>query len=92
MSLAQLKNKYSLFAVICMSIFFIIIVVLQKKWSHEQVIIWDTVYYYAYLPATFIEHDYRMRFVDKDLKNYEDLSLTVIDLQRAIAQLVRALH
>lgn len=44
MSLAQLKNKYSLFAVICMSIFFIIIVVLQKKWSHEQVIIWDTVY------------------------------------------------
>lgn len=72
MSLAQLKNKYSLFAVICTSIFFIIIVVLQKKWSHEQVIIWDTVYYYAYLPATFIEHDYRMRFVDKDLKNYEE--------------------
>ena len=36
------------------------------------VIYWDTLSYYAYLPATFIYHDLSLKFIDSDVKYYSD--------------------
>jgi len=37
----------------------------QKRWEGQQVIHWDIVSYYSYLPATFIYNDLSFSFVDK---------------------------
>lgn len=39
-----------------------------KRWENLSVITWDIVGYYAYLPATFIHHDYRLNFVNENLQ------------------------
>lgn len=42
----------------------------EKRWVEKQVIIWDTIYYYGYLPSTFIKHDYKLRFMSTDSFDY----------------------
>lgn len=37
----------------------------------EEVICWDVISYYAYLPAVFVEHDYTLSFVPTDTNYYQ---------------------
>lgn len=42
-----------------------------KYWSNDnKIIVWDVISYYSYLPATFIEKDLSLDFVDKDKNKY----------------------
>jgi hypothetical protein len=35
-----------------------------KMWKKQNIIAWDVISYYAYLPATFIYNDYSLKFMD----------------------------
>lgn len=43
-----------------------------SRWNDLKVIDWDVIGFYAYLPATFIYHDYKLEFVKKDLRFVEE--------------------
>lgn len=72
------KAKFSFFSIIA------IIIILAaytyhtfntKKYNNpsggnNSVIAWDVISYYAYLPATFIEKDYKFRFMDSTTNDY----------------------
>jgi hypothetical protein len=40
------------------------------KWKNKDVITWDTISYYSYLPATFIYKDISLNFVDTNKRYY----------------------
>ena len=57
-----MKNKFSVLAIALMGFiygFYILNNSLHKK--PEKVIVWDVISYYSYLPATFIEKDYKLQ-------------------------------
>ena len=42
------------------------------RWSNKNVITWDVIGYYSYLPATFIDKDLKLSFInDANYKKYE---------------------
>lgn len=43
-----------------------------SRWNDLKVIDWDVIGFYAYLPATFIYHDYKLEFVKQDLRFVEE--------------------
>ncbi len=43
---------------------------IKRYQTPEKVIAWDVISYYAYLPGTFIEHDYTLSFVGTDTAYY----------------------
>ena len=57
------KNLYSIITIILLlTVYSWQIVNVHKYLKPKEVIAWDVRSYYAYLPATFIEKDYKMRF------------------------------
>ena len=58
------KNFYSIIVIILISVIYSWqITNVHKYLSPKSVIVWDIKSYYAYLPATFIEKDYKLQFV-----------------------------
>lgn len=59
--------SFSLLAVILIGAFLLLRMFNTHRYSEpERVIAWDVVSYYAYLPATFIEHDLTLAFTDHE--------------------------
>ncbi len=51
-----------------MSVFLVIFILILAnlniaKWKESKVIDWDVIGFYGYLPATFIHHDFKLRFI-----------------------------
>ena len=60
------KNFYSLIAIILIVVVYSWQIVNTKKYSNpESVIAWDIRSYYAYLPAAFVEKDFKLEFLSK---------------------------
>lgn len=63
----RLRHHISLsrIAILLVAAFMLLRVVNNHRYSEpERVIAWDIISYYAYLPATFIEHDLTLAFTD----------------------------
>ena len=63
------KKKFSLSALLIVILAVLLVGKLfdiKRYQQPETVIAWDVISYYAYLPATFIEHDYTLSFVLTD--------------------------
>jgi hypothetical protein len=65
-----IKQPFSKWAVLFISIFLIYNTLLHKKWSNNRVIIHDVSSYYSYLPAALIYQDFALKF-RKDLPENE---------------------
>ncbi|MBN1184482.1 MAG: hypothetical protein JXB49_19475 [Bacteroidales bacterium] len=60
------KNKLSSITIFLIVILFLFKNYDLKYWQGEQkVVVWDIISYYAYLPATLIQHDLALSFYDK---------------------------
>lgn len=65
-----LKNGYSSCALLLVMSTLILVNVNIAKWKEGKVIDWDVIGFYAYLPATFIHHDFKLNFI----KDHQPLS------------------
>jgi len=65
------KSSYSLRAIAFIFLFLIVIASYLGLWKQNRIII-DGPSYYTYLPATFIHHDLKLNFIDKDPGYYKD--------------------
>jgi hypothetical protein len=65
--LGELRSKLPFLVSIVVIIFALSCMNNVEKWKKQDVIIWDVVSYYAYLPATFIYNDLTLEFTS----NYE---------------------
>jgi hypothetical protein len=59
----MLKKSISLYTYFLLIFIFIFANLNIKKWQNNEVINWDIIGYYAYLPSTFIYHDYKLNFL-----------------------------
>src|SRR5438046_391416 len=53
-------SKISLFFIL---LFFLFVVFKYQRWKKQDVIQEDTIFYYIYLPATFIYHDITFQYI-----------------------------
>ena len=58
-------KNVSLILVFLVSAYVILFTLHNAPWKQKKIIDQDVTYYYGYLPATFIYHDWRFRFPDK---------------------------
>ncbi len=58
-------KKVSFIIWLLISCYFIKSTVDLAPWEHKKIIDQDVIFYYGYLPATFIYHDWGFRFADK---------------------------
>jgi hypothetical protein len=72
----NIKNKKSFVAIIAIILFILVSIGKFKPWQNAEkdgaLINWDVTSYYAYLPATFIENDLSLQFIDQDSTFYWD--------------------
>jgi hypothetical protein len=72
----NIKNKQSFVAIIAIILFILVSIGKFKPWQNAEkdgaLINWDVTSYYAYLPATFIEKDPSLRFIENDSAFYWD--------------------
>lgn len=72
----QLKKIKSIYVLIGILILLIAVVFKFSPWQYAKqsgkLISWDITSYYAYLPATFIEDDIELNFVDQDSSFYHE--------------------
>ncbi len=69
-----MTNKLSLYCIIFISIFTVILNFSHHRWNNEnKVIEWDVKSYYAYLPATFIYNDLSLEFTKDNPEKFNDL-------------------
>ena len=67
------KNFYSIIAIVLMLLIYSWQITNVHKYSNpKSVIVWDIKSYYAYLPATFIEKDYKLQFFPSYQQNTEE--------------------
>ena len=59
-----MKRKYSLVVWLLISLFAIKITLNLDPWNRKPIIDQDVIFYYGYLPATFIYHDWSFTFPD----------------------------
>ncbi len=72
-TLRHIRERLSYLAVILViSVYFLQIMNVRYWKTGHGVIFWDTLSYYAYLPATFIYHDLSLKFIDKDARYFSD--------------------
>lgn len=70
--------KYSWISIILLLVVIPVININHKLWNVDAgVIQWDVKQYYAYLPATFIEHDLSLSYYDEDPDFYSKWLWTV---------------
>lgn len=60
-----MTRKFSLFVVLLVSAYVVVFTFRIAPWKQKKIIDQDVTYYYGYLPATFIYHDWGFRFPDK---------------------------
>ena len=60
-----MSKKVSLIIWLLISSYFIKFTIEESVWTHRKIIEHDVIFYYGYLPATFIYHDWTFRFPDK---------------------------
>lgn len=71
--LQTLKNKLGYIAIGLVLMVYLLHMLNVKYWNiNKGIIFWDTISYYAYLPATFIYHDLSLKFIDEDPGFYND--------------------
>lgn len=67
---AYLKRAPSVAVIVLLIVSTFVVNLNLSKWSKNNVIEWDVVSYYSYLPATFIKKDLSLQFFDADKDNY----------------------
>jgi hypothetical protein len=60
-----MTKKFSLVIVLLISLYVVGVTVKTAPWKQKKIIDQDVTFYYGYLPATFIYHDWSFRFPDK---------------------------
>jgi hypothetical protein len=71
LKLKSLLNKPSLIILVIIPIFIICVNYNQSTWKKRYIIVHDVISYYAYLPATFIDKDIKLSFInDSNQGNY----------------------
>ncbi len=60
------KKSISLYTYFLLLFIFIFANLNIEKWKNNEVINWDIIGYYAYLPSTFIYHDYKLNFLKQN--------------------------
>jgi len=60
-----MSKKFSLIIVLLVSVYVVLFTFRIAPWKQKKIIDQDVTYYYGYLPATFIYHDWSFRFPDK---------------------------
>ncbi|HNU47732.1 MAG TPA: hypothetical protein PKM40_02800, partial [Bacteroidia bacterium] len=60
-----MRSQFSLskLSVLIIFIAFCVFAFNNKKWQKEEVLCYDSMIYYTYLPATFIYHDLSLDFI-----------------------------
>jgi hypothetical protein len=66
-----MSAKYSYYSVIFCILALLSALTITRRWGRD-VVQWDIKHYYLYLPATFIEHDPTLQFLDSDQQVYQD--------------------
>jgi hypothetical protein len=71
--LLSIKSKLGYLAIGIVLAVYLIHMFNVKYWNiNRGIIFWDTISYYAYLPATFIYHDLSLKFIDEDPAFFND--------------------
>lgn len=63
--------KFSYYSILFCILALFASLTISRRWGND-IIIWDIKHYYLYLPATFIEHDPSLHFLDSDNKLYDE--------------------
>ena len=58
-------RKYTIIIWLLISLFAVKTTLNLKPWDRKTIIDQDIIFYYGYLPATFIYHDWSFRFPDR---------------------------
>lgn len=69
----SIKNKLSRFSIFIIILSLLIVILTDRPFKRSvEVLYWDVISYYAYLPATFIHHDLTLNFIDQHPEKYEN--------------------